>query len=279
MTFRFFSFLSLALAVCLSTSVIAQDQEGGRGGRGGRGGGGFGGGGFGGGGFGGGFGGGMMRGGAMGGGAMELLRLLPIEGVAKDIGLDEESLEAIQTAQRDLMGDMRGLRDLSEDERAEKMTEMMKKMNDGAKELLNELSPEQQKRLMGLLVQRDGNRAAMNELVAKEIDLGEEDLKKVREAVGKVTAEMGEKMAALRTGGDGERPDFTKMREMMEESNKDMEKAVTENLTKEHIAALEAMKGEKFEFPAVQGFGGRGGPGGGRGGPGGGGRGGRPGQN
>jgi len=280
MSLRFLSLCSLALVTCLASSLVAQDEGGGRGGRGGRGGGG-GAGGFGG--FGGGFGGGMMGGGMMGGGgAMDLLRLIPIEGVDKEIGLDEESKEAIQNAQRDLMGDMRGMRDLDQQERAAKIAEMMTEANKKAKELLDEvLQPEQQKRLMGLLVQRDGNRAATNELIAKEIGLSESDVKKVGEAATKAREGMMAKFADMRGGGGGERPDFTKMREMMEEGNKETDKAIAGALTKDQIAALEALKGEKFEFPEPPAFGGRGGAGGpgaggpGAGGPGAGGPGGR----
>jgi hypothetical protein len=223
----------------------------------------------------------MMGGGMMGGGgAMNLLQLIAIEGVDKEIDLDEESKEALQTAQRDMMGDMRGMRDLEPEERAAKMAEMMAEANKKAKELLDEvLQPEQQKRLMGLLVQRDGNRAATNELIAKEIGLSEDEVKKVSEAAAKSREGMMAKFAEMR-GGQGERPDFTKMREMMEEATKETDKAITDALTKEQIAALEALKGDKFEFPAPPAFG-RGGPGGGAGGPGGGrgagGRGGRPG--
>lgn len=244
---RFFPLFGLALVACLTTSLVAQDEGGGRGGRGGGGPGGQRG-------FGGPGGPGGMMGGMMGGGASELLGLLRIEEVRKEIELDEESLQAIETAQQDLMAQARGMRDMTPEQRAEKM----KEMNSAAQDLLDEaLQPEQQKRLMGLLVQRNGNRAAMNEVVAKEIGLEEKEIDQVREAATEARGDMRERFQALR-GGDGERPDFSKMQEMMEEIYKDVDKAIAAKLSEEQLKALEALKGEKFEFPQRAAFGGRG---------------------
>jgi hypothetical protein len=205
------------------------------------------------------FGGGMFGG---GGGAMELLGLLRMEEVREEIKMEESTYEAVQKAQGEMMGEMRGLRDMSESERAAKVKEMGEKTQD----LMDEcLEPSQQKRLLGLYAQQAGARAVMNSLVAKEIELSEEGIKKCQEAMTKSMESMREKMRPA----DGERPDFTKMREMMQEAMKDATKAVEDTLTAAQKKALEELKGEKFEFPE-QAFG-RGGPGGGAG------RGGRPG--
>lgn len=249
--------LSLALAVCLSSAMVAQEEGRGRG-RGGPGTGGPGGGPGGRGGFP-----GMMGGGGMMGGALDLVGLLRMEAVQKELEMTPEAAQAV----RDAMPDMRELFSASEAERASKLKEASAK----AQEVLDEvLSPEHQKRLLGLYVQQNNFRAASNELVAKEIGLDEAGVAKVKEAAGKAFADLRGKMEEMRTGGN---MDFAKMREMMEGAGKESEKAIQEVLTDDQEKALEALKGEKFEFPERPAFGGgRGGPGGG--GPGGGGPGG-----
>ncbi len=267
---------ALIMAFCLiSASVFAQDQPaGGRPARGGRGGGG---GGPGGGGFGGGFGGRGMMG---AGGAMQLLGLLGMEEVRKEVNVSSEVYEAIQTKQREAMAGMAGLRDASEEER----TKIMKDMNTKAQELLDEaVEPAGMKRLMGLLLQQQGQSAATNELIAKEIGLKDPELKAVTEVVAKMNEERGAKMREMFTGGaGGGAPDAAAMAEMRKkmtdltaELRKKSDTAIDEKLTAEHKKAIETLKGEKFTFPeggGFGGFGGRGGAGGGRGGAGGGGR-------
>ncbi len=264
MKMRTLGLLSLALAVCLSSALVAQEQQAQQGGR-GRGGPGGGGPGGGPGGGRGGFGFGGPGGGLSMGGALELISLLRMEEVQKEVEMTAETYQAVQES---VFGGMAGMRDLSETERTAKM----KEMNEKAKELLDEvLSPEHQKRLMGLLVQQNGNRAASNDLIAKEIGLDEAGIKKVEEAVTKAgeasRAKMQEMMAAARGGGGGAGGGFdpAKFQEMRDSMQKDTDKAIADVLTDAHKKALEALKGDKFAFPERQQFG-RGGPGGGPGG-------------
>ena len=268
---------ALMMAVCLiSASVFAQDEPaGGRPARGGRGGGG---GGPGGGGFGG-------RGMMGAGGAMQLLGLLGTEEVRKEVSVSSEVYEAIQTKQREAMAGMAGLRDASEEER----TKIMKDMNTKAQELLDEaVEPAGMKRLMGLLLQQQGQSAATNELIAKEIGLKDPELKAVTEVVTKMNEERGTKMREMFTGGatgggGGGAPDAAAMAEMRKkmtdltaELRKKSDTAIDEKLTADQKKAIEALKGEKFTFPEGGGFGGFGGRGGaGRGGAGAGAGGGR----
>lgn len=293
MKFRLFGsfgvgLMSLAVAACLLAPAMAQDEQGGR--RGGRGQGGpFGGRGGGPGGFGGGR-------GFQSGPALELMGLLRMEEVRKDIELDDEVWEVVQEKTQ---VDFRAMRDMSEDERAKKMEEM----NSVAQDLMDEaLEPSQQERLMGLLAQQAGPRAALNDIVAEKIGLKDASKKKLQEALEKQGEEMREKMQSVfaemgfgrgggrgpgGAGGEGGRPDFTQMREKMEEMRKESTEALEAEFKKVDAGAFkkfEDLKGEKFEFPQFGGFGGRGGGpggfGGGRGGRGGGeagGRGGRPG--
>lgn len=283
MRFRLFGLLSLALATCLATSLIAQD-EGGRQ-RGGRQRGGPGGG------FGGGFGGGPggFRGGPGmgGGGALELVGLLRDEKVREEVGMDDATYEAASTAIREAtekMGEQtrplfQEMRDASESERAElrkKMEEQMKVVNQTAQEVLDEvLLPDEQKRLMGLLVQRRGMSAVLNELVAKQIGLDEQGKEKVSAAMEEQQSGTREKMREMMQSGDREGM-REKMREMMEKAREDGDKAISGALSAEQRKKLEDLKGKEFEFSEEQAGFGRGGPGGfGRGGAAGGGRGGR----
>ncbi len=257
---RFSGVLSLIMALCLiSATAIAQDEPGQRPGRGQRGGGGGPGGP-------GGFGGGMGRGMGMGGGgAMQLLGLLRMEEVRKEVKVSDEAYEAVQKAQRDAFANMGNLRDANEEER----TKVMKDMNTKAQDLLEEaVDPAGQKRLMGLLLQQQGNSAVMNDLIAKEVGLSESDVKALGEAVAKSSEEGRAKMREAFQGGGP--PDREKMTEMMAEMRKKSDAAIDEKLTADQKKAVEALKGEKFTFPegGFGGFGGRGGaPGGGRGRP------------
>ena len=215
MKIRFFGLFALVMAVCLASIVEAQDEQQGRRQRTRqRGGGGFGGpGGF----------GGFRFGAAPGGGAMQLMGLLNMEEVRKEVGLSEEIWEAIpDEAKRPDWGQMR---DASPEERTEKLAEYNQTVTDTLDEVL-ELP--KQRRLLGLLAQQGGFATVANELVAKEIGLDEEGIKKVREAVQEAQestqSEMREMFSGFgRRGGgaEGERPDREEMRTKMEALNEE----------------------------------------------------------
>lgn len=303
MKLRMVTLLGLTMAFSFSPFLQAQEEEGGRGGRGGRGGfqrGGDGGGGqrggqrgggrggqrggpggqrgFGGGGFGGGFGGG--RGGGAGSSAIELVRLLGMEEVRDVVGMDEDVYEAVSKQMPDF-GSMRG-------KDREEIAEMMKEADEKCKEALDEvLEPEDQAKLMGLLVKQNGNRAVFNTIVAAKIGLPEDDFEDIQEAVQKSMEGQREKMREMFQGGGGF--DREKMGEVFAEMRKKSDEAIEDELSSsqaKELKALLALVPEDFEFPergrgGPGGFGGGRGPGGfggGRGGPGGpGGAGGRPG--
>ncbi len=236
MKLRFLGLLSLAMAVCLTTSLVAQ-EEGRRGGQRGRGGPQRGPG------VGGGFRGGLPQ----IGGAIELMSLLQMEEVREEVEMSEDTYRAIQNARPD----MRSLFQASEEERVAKL----KEFNEQAQDLLDEvLTPDHLKRLMGLLVQRTGNRAAANDLIAGEIGLDESEQKKIRELADEAQASMRAKMREIFQGGGGDREKF---QEMAEQARKEMDQSIAEALTSDQQKALEDLKGEKFEFPEGGGFGGR----------------------
>jgi hypothetical protein len=187
---------------------------------------------------------GMMGGMMGGGGASQLLGLLRMEEVRKEIGMSDDVYEAVQSAQRDSWGKMQGLREASE----EKRREIMEEINSSAQELLDEvLPPAKQKRLMGLMVQQVGAPAVLNQLVAKEIGLTEstsEDIRKELESFGN---KLREQFAGMREGGGF--PDFSRIQEEMGKIRDELNQTVEGKLTEDQKKSLEALKGEKFEFP------------------------------
>ncbi len=260
--------LALVMMFVMAFQVVAQDQPGGgrqRGGRGGPGGGGPGGGRF-------GF--GMMGMGGGGGGASALLMLLGMEEVRKEVNVSNEAYEEVQKVQREAMSAMGNFRDMSDEERAK----VFKDMNTKAQELLDEVvDPAGQKRLMGLLLQQQGNSAVTNEVIAKEINLAADKVKEIGDAIRKSAEGSMAKMQELRPAGGGppseaDREEMgKKMREIRDEMRKASDAAVDGLLTDDQKKAVETLKGEKFTFPEGGfgfGFGGRGGRG--PGGPGGG---------
>ncbi len=196
------------------------------------------------------------------GGATALIGLLRMEEVRKEVNVSDEAYEAVQKAQQEMFAGMSGFRDASEEERAK----IMKDMNTKAKDLLEEVvAPEGQKRLMGLLLQQQGNTAVTNELIAAEIGLDEAKIKSITEAVTKAGEESRTKMREMFQGGGP--PDREKMTEMMAEMRKKADETIDKELSSDQKKAVETLKGAKFTFPEGGGFGfggGRGGPGGGR---------------
>lgn len=252
--FSLFTFAALSL---LSTITIAQPPGGG-GGR-GRGG----------------------MGGGFGNGPTAFLMMLNDPAVRKEVKVSDESFEAMQKAQGENGNVFTNFREMSEEERAK----AIKEMNTKAQDLLDEVvDPAGMKRLMGLLIQQRGKSSVTNELIAKEISLSEDSIKKINEELGAIREKM---FAQFRPGGaPGGAPggggpgafDPAKMREAMQEMQKTTDEAVDKLLTDDQKKAVEALKGEKFTFTEGGGFnfGGRGGPGGGA--PGGRPRGNRPGS-
>lgn len=213
---------------------------------------------------------------AQGGGALQLMGLLAMEEVRKEVGLDNEIWEAIPDEAK--RPDMSGFREASEDERRE----LIAGANQAAQDTLDEvLEPEKQRRLMGLLAQQQEYSAVLNELIAKEIGLDEAGMKKARDAAQEAGESLREQMremfAGFRGGGaGGGDADREGMRAKMEELMKKPGEAIAATLTAEQKQKFEALKGEKFDFPERgrfggpgAGFGGRrggeGGPGAGRG--------------
>ncbi|HVX59671.1 MAG TPA: hypothetical protein VHC19_03690 [Pirellulales bacterium] len=276
----------LAAAVCFSAVHVSQAQDsergerGQRGERGGRGGGRFGRGGAGGG----------MFGGGMFGGPMNEFAMLGIPAVQKDLDLSEgqkESAEKLvasyrddQQAARENSGfDFGALRDLSQEERQEKMAEFGKKQAESNRKLdekyqpklAETLKPEQLKRLKQITLQAAGVQALRSEDVAKTLKLTDEQQEQIAKALqgGFGGGRGGFARRGRDDGGEGGQGDFQARMEEMRKAAEERNAKALAVLSEEQQKEFEELKGKPFDMAQLRprGFGGgRGGrEGGGRG--------------
>jgi len=129
------------------------------------------------------------------------------------------------------------------------------------------LDPDQNSRILGLLIQRDGGRALTSSVLAAALELTPEQLTKLDDIQIANMQEAQKTMQAVMGGG---RDGWSKVREQMEAIGKKADESMLALLTSEQRTQFDSMKGEKFEFPERgPGFGGPGFGGPGFGGPGG----------
>lgn len=222
-------FVSTFSAV-LMLSVVAFGQPGG--GQGGRGG----------------------RMGGMGGMMMGSGFFLRQEAVQKELNLSDEQKTKLKEAMPEGRGPGGGggqnFRDMSDEERAKAMEERAKQAAETEKKIAEILDEKQNARVKQIRLQFLGARIViMDEAIAKELGVTEEQTTKIREAMRTLREE-------LQSSGGGGGP-----AEMMEKSNA----KVMEVLTDEQKAKYKEMLGEPFDVSQIQmGFGGGPGGGGGR---------------
>lgn len=239
------SVVAVVAAVAMAAEVGAQ----GRGGRGG-------------------FGGGR----GFGGGGVQRGALLRLESVQNELGIGEEVIEEINTAQRELRGDrggrgqgQRNFRDMSEEERTAAMeefraarAEQQKKMNAKMGEILGE---EKMQRLNEIFVQAAGVNALQDPMVAEKLEISEGQLEDMQQVARDAFSGMREVFQSQ---------DRDAIREKMEEIRAGIEKDTVAILSDDQKSKWEDMKGETFELSEEDqqslrrgGRGGRGGGGGG----------------
>ncbi|MDG1896848.1 MAG: hypothetical protein P8J37_18235 [Fuerstiella sp.] len=243
--------------------------------------------------------GGQQRGGfgqqlGPGGGAPSVSKahLLGVEDVKDELDIDEVQQTTIAAAleiyrqERDDARPERGQFDRSQfenatDEERQALRDKMEKERDELnkkRDALNKktdqmlatlLEPEQVKRLGQIAFQvriRFGLIAVLkSDEMRDKLSITDEQIAKFDKVEEDASAARRKMFEGLRSGGGGERPDFSKIGEMMAESRKETEKNVLAVVTDEQNAILASMKGEAFEFDmrALQRGGGRGGFGGG----------------
>ncbi len=135
----------------------------------------------------------------------------------------------------------------------DKMVEIAKDTSNKINEVLD---AGQQKRLVGIMIQVNGPAAIADPAVAKELNITEDQKKKLAEVRQGVRSEL-EKLR----DDSGSREDRAKK---VQEIQDDVNKKILAELTSDQQAQLESLKGEKVDIDMSQ-LRGPGGPGGGRG--------------
>jgi Spy/CpxP family protein refolding chaperone len=210
----------------------------------------------------GGFGGGFGRGGGMG-----PAQLVAIEQVQKELELvddQKQEIAKITDEARQGLGDLGfgSLRDLPEDQRAEKMRELRTKMearNKETEEKINKvLLAHQQKRLKEIALQVRGIAALSDEAVAKELALSADQ----KGQIEKITEDADQARRNLFQDAGGDREG---LREKGQAIRTEAEQKALAVLTADQKTKFEDMKGKKFELDRSalpgggRGFGGGGG--------------------
>jgi delta 1-pyrroline-5-carboxylate dehydrogenase len=221
---------------------------------------------------GGGFGGGGMFGGGgpFGGGQAASVsssygRLLSSATVQKELELVDDQKTKITEANTKMRTAMREAFQGMQDGGPEEMQKKMQALQDDlAKTIESILLPNQLKRLKEIALQQSGAQAINDPKIQEALKLTDDQKAKIK----KVGEDAMQKMRSLFEGGGDMQENMTKMREMRQ----DTEKQLLAVLTDAQKQDLEKMKGKKLEIPESE-LGGRGGRGG-RGGFGGGGGGG-----
>jgi hypothetical protein len=134
----------------------------------------------------------------------------------------------------------------------------LQKLNQEASGKLAEvLDDEQEKRLMGILIQVNGPNAVYEPAVAKQLNVTDEQQTKLTELRESNMQTMGDAFREMR-GQDLSREE---MRAKFDELRADADKKLLAELSPDQQSQLEALKGEPLEIDMSQfrGFGGRGG--------------------
>lgn len=189
--------------------------------------------------------GGRGPGGRMGMGSGMMLRQ---EAVQKELGVTAEQLTKLKDmleAGRAAGGGQRNPQDMTAEERQKMRDEMVKRTAEMEKKIAEVLDAKQVARLKQIRLQVSGAMALMNEDVAKELKITEEQTGKMRDA-----------MREMRDAGQGGGGDQAARAEMREKMNA----KVLEILTDDQKAQHKKMLGDAFDVSKLQ----MGGPGGGR---------------
>ncbi len=212
------------------------------------------------------------------GGTPNLMDLVNIEAVQKEIEVLDDQLAAVKKAGEELraareaqrgQGERPDYRNMSEQEREKAFAEMRQrreKETATANAKLGEiLLPHQIKRLQEISLQLRGTAALNDPKVAAELKITDAQKKKLEEVSAANMEEMRKQMQELFQGGNRDRSDQEReqMRTKMQDMRKQAEGKVLAVLTADQKSQFEKMKGETFQMPeGAFGFGGRQGRGG-----------------
>ncbi len=170
----------------------------------------------------------QQRGGGRGFGMMNTIFLLNQKSVQEELKLTDEQIAKVKELQEKQREAFQNFRDMSPEERQQKMQEMTKAVD-------QTLKPQQLKRIKQIALQQAGARAVNDEEVAKALNVTDEQKEKFRE----IQREFFEKMREL-----GFDEDKAKERESLQKETNEKMMAV---LTSDQKAKLKEMQGEPFK--------------------------------
>jgi len=204
--------------------------------------------------------------------------ILGIPEVQVELKLDEAQKQALRTMREEMMKNMADGRGPggpgpggrgpggggggrgtppSEEQMAEMRAKMKQMRLEIETKIADILDPDQNSRLLGLMIQREGGRSLTSSILTSALELSSDQLATLDSAESTSMREMAmARRSAMAGGAEG---GWIKIREQMETMNKKLEASLLTVLTPEQRNEFDTLKGEKFEFP-------EGGPGGGRGG-------------
>ena len=201
--------------------------------------------------------GGSRRGFRMGSGRDSLLGLLRIEQVQKELKLSTENIAKVTEMGEKLGTEMRekytALREIEDrEERSAKLRELTNEFDRKAREQLSEvLSREQMMRLYQIRMQvRPVVDSLMNRYVIRQLELTEEQQKKVAEIAKNTQAKQSELFRGMRDATQEQRREVSQRLRKMR-SNADGKALGLLNARQKE--AFEEMKGEKIELPTRRG--------------------------
>jgi hypothetical protein len=179
-------------------------------------------------------------------------RLLMIEEVQKELGLEGDTFDAAmeyaEDAQAKMREEMQMIRDQGLDDaetRAEISSLSEQMLAQDGEALAKILSADQMKRLKQLLLQQQGAAGATSKEVAEAIGLSEDERVALKSKIDELNAESMEKMREIFQNG-GDRDEFQKA---MADSRKRVEEIVLEVLTDDQEKKFVELKGVEFKFP------------------------------
>lgn len=181
---------------------------------------------------------GGMRG-MMGGGRPVMLLMRP--DVREELKISDEQGAKMTEIQQSMMQNMQGM--MAGGQRPDR--EAMSKMwGDVEKKTMEVLTPEQQKRLRELFIQRQKNQAVMDKDVQKELNLSADQLAKLKTLQEQSQKASGALMEKARAG----EMDWQQMGEKMRANGEVMNTEIGKVLTEAQRKKLIEMGGKPFEF-------------------------------
>ena len=167
--------------------------------------------------------------------------------VSKELKLTDAQKSKISDFQQKQMEEMMGLFQGGERPSQEQMQGIMKKRNEAETKFLGEtLDETQRKRLRELWIQRLDNAAMLNEELAKELAITDEQKQKAKD----LQAKQAEANQSVREKARNGELDFTEIRAIMDKNTKALNVELGKLLTDDQKAKLKTMRGAEFKFDA-----------------------------